>query len=90
MIFELTAFLYGSANIFETQNAMEWPTKKYGNTPTQCPGLLVAVYLMSSCVNWAFKTLVSLAAHECQKRPNLRTNSLNKLLFLPFMALVGL
>jgi hypothetical protein len=23
---------YGSANIFETQNAMEWPTKKFGNT----------------------------------------------------------
>jgi hypothetical protein len=23
---------YGSANIFETQDAMEWPTKKFGNT----------------------------------------------------------
>jgi hypothetical protein len=32
----------------------------------------------------AFKTLVSLAfkmAHACQKRPNLHTNSSNKLLF---------
>jgi hypothetical protein len=23
---------YGSANIFETQDAMEWPTKKFDNT----------------------------------------------------------
>jgi hypothetical protein len=23
---------YGSANIFETQVAMEWPTKKFGHT----------------------------------------------------------
>jgi hypothetical protein len=32
--------------------------------------------------SWAFKTLVSLA---CQKRPNLHTNSSNKLLFSNFI-----
>jgi hypothetical protein len=31
-ILKLIAQFYESANIFETQDAMEWPTKKFGNT----------------------------------------------------------
>jgi hypothetical protein len=51
----------------------------------------MVVYLMSSCVNWAFfltsgpllnasETSV-LKARECQKRPNLHKNELNKRFF---------
>jgi hypothetical protein len=52
---------------------------------------LIVVYLISSCVNWAYfltsgpllnasETNV-LKAHECQKRPNLHTNELNTTFF---------
>jgi hypothetical protein len=52
---------------------------------------ITVVYLMSSCVNWAFfltsgpllnasETSV-LKARECQKRPNLHKNELNTTFF---------
>jgi hypothetical protein len=37
--------------------------------------------------SWAFKTLVSIA-HSCQKRPNLHTNSSNKLLLSTIIILM--
>jgi hypothetical protein len=45
--------------------------------------VLIAVYLTSSCVNWAFLASGTkvLKVHECQKKPNLYTNELNTMFF---------